>query len=199
MAESVKLQPVTPADLGLVEVKVRPTLLRQALLGYLANRRQSPAHTKARGEVRGGGRKPWRQKGTGRARVGSSRTPLWRGGGVIFGPTNARNFLQTITAKARRQALSAALALKTQTDAVKMVALPESLAKTKVIKAQLPELYVGRQVLMIVERPAAMKVWRNLPNIHLVSPARVNALEVMAATTIVLVGDALTAIKSRIK
>jgi large subunit ribosomal protein L4 len=87
-------------------------LLTQAVRTQLSNRRTANAHAKTRGDVSGGGRKPWRQKGTGRARVGSSRTPLWRGGGVIFGPTSERSFALKMPAKMAKQAFRHALSLK---------------------------------------------------------------------------------------
>src|SRR3990167_4850291 len=85
-----------------------PELLVQVLQGQLANRRQVLAHTKDRSEVRGGGVKPWRQKGTGRARHGSIRSPIWKGGGVTFGPTKEKNFKLTIPRKMVKKALRAA-------------------------------------------------------------------------------------------
>ncbi|MCX6796747.1 MAG: 50S ribosomal protein L4 [Candidatus Falkowbacteria bacterium] len=88
---------------------VKEALIHQAVVAQRANQRQVLAHTKDRSEVRGGGRKPWRQKGTGRARVGSSRSPLWRGGGVTFGPTKDRNFKKKLNKKMRQQALCMAI------------------------------------------------------------------------------------------
>jgi large subunit ribosomal protein L4 len=93
---------VTDAIFG---VKVNPVLVNEAVTAQNANERQVLAHTKGRAEVRGGGKKPWRQKGTGRARAGSSRSPLWIGGGIIFGPTSDRNFSKKINKKAKRKAM----------------------------------------------------------------------------------------------
>lgn len=93
-------------------VKIRPELIHQAVVTQLANERQVLAHTKDRSEVRGGGRKPWRQKGTGRARAGSTRSPIWIGGGVTFGPTKDRNFSKKINKKMRKQAILMALSDK---------------------------------------------------------------------------------------
>ncbi|MBU1146313.1 50S ribosomal protein L4 [Patescibacteria group bacterium] len=92
-------------DAALFEVETKEGLVHQAVVAQMANRRQVLAHTKNRGEVRGGGIKPWRQKGTGRARHGSIRSPLWVGGGVTFGPRNDRNFHQKINKKMKRKAL----------------------------------------------------------------------------------------------
>lgn len=93
-------------------LKVNNNLLHQAVVAQLGNSRQVLAHTKDRSEVRGGGKKPWRQKGTGRARHGSIRSPLWRGGGVTFGPTKERNFSKNINKKMKRKALFMALSGK---------------------------------------------------------------------------------------
>ena len=96
----------------LFAAKVNDELIRLAVIRQLANGRQASAHVKHRGEVRGGGRKPWRQKGTGRARVGSSRNPIWRSGGVAFGPRNTRNYTLNMPKKARRAALFSCLSQK---------------------------------------------------------------------------------------
>ncbi len=88
------------------------TLVHQVTVAMMSNARNAIAHTKDRSDVRGGGKKPWKQKGTGRARVGSSRSPIWRGGGVTFGPTNERNFSKKINSKMKAKALYAALSEK---------------------------------------------------------------------------------------
>ena len=93
-------------------LKPNAALLHQVVVGSMANVRQVLAHTKGRAEVRGGGKKPWRQKGTGRARVGSSRSPIWKGGGVTFGPTKDRNFSVKINDKMKHKALCIALSDK---------------------------------------------------------------------------------------
>jgi large subunit ribosomal protein L4 len=93
-------------------VRWNPDLVHQVAVAQSANARGPVAHTKGRGDVRGGGRKPWRQKGTGRARHGSIRSPLWRGGGVTFGPTKERNFERKVNKKMRRKALFSSLSKK---------------------------------------------------------------------------------------
>jgi len=94
------------------EVEASPSLLHQAVVAQMSNMRTNIAHTKDRSEVRGGGRKPWRQKGTGRARHGSRRSPIWVGGGVTFGPTKYRNFTKKINIKMKQKAILAALSGK---------------------------------------------------------------------------------------
>jgi large subunit ribosomal protein L4 len=95
-------------------LKLNTGLMKQVLDAISANSRQVLAHTKGRGDVRGGGKKPWRQKGTGRARHASIRSPIWKGGGVAFGPTKDRNFTKKINKKMRRQALFMSLSSKVQ-------------------------------------------------------------------------------------
>lgn len=98
-----------------------PDLVHQVLVAQLANRRQPLAHTKTRGEVRGGGRKPWRQKGTGHARHGSIRSPLWVGGGVTFGPRKERSFGKKVNKKMKRSALFSVLSKKFNNQEVKII------------------------------------------------------------------------------
>ncbi len=90
-------------------IEVKPEVIHEVVVAQMANSRKPVAHTKTRGEVKGGGRKPWRQKGTGRARHGSIRSPLWIGGGVVFGPRNDRNFSKKINKKIRKKAILMAL------------------------------------------------------------------------------------------
>lgn len=100
---------------------VNAAVLHAAVVAQAANRRPVVAHTKTRGEVRGGGRKPWRQKGTGRARHGSIRSPIWIGGGIVFGPRSERNFQRKINQRVRRQALLGSLSAKTAESAIILV------------------------------------------------------------------------------
>ena len=116
------------------DVKINPDLVHQVVLAQMSNQRQVIAHTKDKSEVRGGGRKPWKQKGTGRARHGSIRSPIWKGGGVTFGPTKDRNFKKKINKKMRRKALFMVLSSKVQDK--EMIVLDElkiSQPKTKEI------------------------------------------------------------------
>ena len=108
-AESVKESVFAETVFG---VKVNEGLVHQAMVAQLSNERQVLAHTKTKSEVRGGGKKPWKQKGTGRARAGSSRSPIWIGGGVTFGPRNNRNFDKKINLKMKRKALNMVLSDK---------------------------------------------------------------------------------------
>lgn len=99
-------------------VKANEVLMHQVVVAQMANKRQVLAHTKGRGEVRGGGRKPWRQKGTGRARAGSSRSPIWKGGGVTFGPKKDRNFSKNINKKMRQKVMFIILSDKVKSESL---------------------------------------------------------------------------------
>lgn len=112
VVKEIKLNP------AIFEVKINEPLIHQVAVAQMSNARVAIAHTKNKGEVRGGGKKPWRQKGTGRARHGSIRSPLWKGGGVTFGPRNTRNFSQKINKKMKKAALFSCLSDKAQQNAL---------------------------------------------------------------------------------
>ena len=149
-------------------VAVNKALMHQALVRQLANARLGTHKTKSRGEVRGGGRKPWRQKGTGRARQGSIRSPQWRGGGVVFGPT-PRSYRQKMPRKMRRQALRSVLTVKAS-DAQVMVldALDMSKPKTKDVLGILQNLGVDSSALLLLPQrdEAILRSVRNLPEVR---------------------------------
>ncbi len=141
-----------------------PGLLHQAVVTTLANQRHGTSDTKIRAEVRGGGRKPWRQKGTGRARAGSTRSPLWRKGGVTFGP-HPRSYRQELPRKMRRAALRAALSARAQAgDLVVLDALQLAAPKTKEFAAMLAALK-AEKALFVTEtaRTEVTLSARNLP------------------------------------
>jgi large subunit ribosomal protein L4 len=122
-------------------VKINQVLINEAVTAQLANERQVLAHTKIRSEVRGGGKKPWRQKGTGRARVGSSRSPLWIGGGIIFGPRKDRNFSKKINKKAKRKAMFMVLSDRAANNGLAVLEkLNLETCKTKVVENILTNL-----------------------------------------------------------
>src|SRR3989344_2772080 len=130
MEETIKL----PKEI--FEVPMNADLVHQVLISQTANKRQVSAHTKTRGEVRGGGRKPWRQKGTGRARHGSTRSPIWKGGGVSGGPRNDKNYERTIPQKMRRRALHMVLSEKVKNNLLVVIdSLDMEKAKTKQMAA----------------------------------------------------------------
>ena len=119
----------------------KPALVKQVVLAYLANARRPVAHTKTRGEVRGGGKKPWKQKGLGRARHGSIRSPIWVGGGVAHGPRNEKDYSQKINKKMRLNALKSALARKLKDNEIILVdEFTQELPRTKEAKDMLVAL-----------------------------------------------------------
>ena len=172
---------------------VNHALMHQAVRVYLANRRAGTASTKTRGEVRGGGRKPWRQKGLGRARHGSIRSPLWRGGGVVFGP-KPRDWRLRMPKKARRQALRSALSAKLRDGELLVVdrlELPEY--KTKVVAQVLERLQAGQKPLLVTAEPdpELRRAARNLPGVRTVVASCLNTYEVLDCTRIVITQDAV--------
>lgn len=169
-------------------------LIKQAYVAYLANGRDNLAVTKTRGLVRGGGRKPWKQKGTGRARFGSTRNPIWRGGGITFGPTGLENYTHKLPTKAKRQAIRQALSMAAQENKIVVI---ESLAskegKTKDIQALLSKIGANRQTLVVVDskEDTIVRATRNLTDVKLVSAKYINTYDVVNAYTIVITEAAL--------
>lgn len=135
-------------------------LVHQVVIAMQANRRQANAHAKIRSEKRGGGKKPWRQKGTGRARHGSIRSPLWRGGGVTFGPRNTRNFNKKINKKMKQKALTQVLSAKARDKEI-IIFDKLNLNKTKDATALLNKLKIKSALLLNI-KPRA---FNNLPRI----------------------------------
>jgi large subunit ribosomal protein L4 len=149
-------------------VPINQALMHQALLRQLANARLGTHKTKTRSEVRGGGRKPWRQKGTGRARQGSIRSPQWRGGGIVFGPT-PRSYKQKMPRKMRRQALRSALSVKATESQVKVLdALEMSVPKSKEVLSLLQNLGVDSSALILLPQrdEVILRSVRNLPKVR---------------------------------
>lgn len=166
---------------------------------YLANGRDNLAVVKTRGLVSGGGRKPWKQKGTGRARFGSSRNPIWRGGGIVFGPTGEENYSKQVNTKTKRLALRQALSLAAE--AGKIVVLEDFAAtKTAEVASLLNKVGVNGRVLIAVEHKTDELVLatRNLSDVKLVQPAYLNVYDVMNADKIVLTNVALDHITKRL-
>jgi large subunit ribosomal protein L4 len=174
-------------------------IVHRALIRQMANARQGTASTKTRAEVSGGGRKPWRQKGTGRARAGSNRSPLWRGGGVIFGP-KPRDYSLKMNRKERRLALRTALQSRVE-DLIVVQDFADNLPrpKTKEMVKALTGWGVepGTKVLIIVaERNETVYLSaRNIANLRLISANNLNVFDLLAADQIVATTSALTTIQ----
>ena len=168
-------------------------LLKTAYDAYLANSRSSHAKTLKRGEVRGGGKKPWKQKGTGRARFGSTRNPIWRHGGVAFGRTGEENFTKKISKSAKKLAVRQALSLKNQDEAIKVDSI-NTTGKTREIANKLKEMNIDdKKVLMVVSEkaPEILRATNNLPNLKLVRTTYLNVFDVLNADAIVFSETAL--------
>ena len=168
-------------------------LVKLAYDAYLANSRSSHAKTLKRGEVRGGGKKPWKQKGTGRARFGSTRNPIWRHGGVAFGRTGEENFTKKISVNAKRQAVRQALSMKNADKAVFVLPADVKLTgKTKDGAKVLKDMKLeGKNVLAVVaeKTPEILRSTNNLPNVKVVRATYLNVFDIMNADAIVF-GDA---------
>ena len=133
------------------EVPLNSDLVHQVLISQTANKRQVSAHTKDRSEVRGGGRKPWQQKGTGRARAGSIRSPLWKGGGVTFGPRNDKNYEKNIPTKMRRKALFMVLSEKAKNNLLVVLdKLEMEKPKTKIMAEMIKKLPGGTESRLVL-------------------------------------------------
>lgn len=172
-------------------------LVKLAYDAYLANSRSSHAKTLKRGEVRGGGKKPWRQKGTGRARFGSTRNPIWRHGGVAFGRTGNENFTKKLARSSKLLAVRQALSMKNADKAV--IVLDKELkldGKTKTAAKALKDLKLeGKNVLLVVSEktPEILRSTNNLPNVKLVRATYLNVFDVMNADAIVFSETAVKA------
>lgn len=178
-------------------------LVKLAYDAYLANSRSSHAKTLKRGEVRGGGKKPWKQKGTGRARFGSTRNPIWRHGGVAFGRTGEENFTKKISKQAKRQAVCQALSMKNADKAVIVLDKEVKLTgKTKDAVKVLKDLKLeGKNVLAVAaeKTPEVLRSTNNLPNVKLVRATYLNVFDIMNADAIVFSEAALKAAEKWLK
>jgi len=180
-------------------VEVRGPLLHQAVTRELADRRVGTHDTKGRSEVSGGGKKPWRQKGTGRARQGSIRATQWKGGGKPFGPT-PRSYRQDMPRAMRREALRAAVAAKLaggQVTVVETLAAPEG-AKTKALTKVLAPLGLnGERALVVVQElgPGLARSARNVPWLTVVTPGHVSAYQLLVARRVVFDRAGLVALQ----
>jgi large subunit ribosomal protein L4 len=168
-------------DPKLFGVRVKPAVVHEVLVMQLASQRQGTAATKEKGDVRGGGKKPWKQKGTGRARAGSSRSPLWRGGGTVFGP-HPRRYGYRMPTRKSRLALQGALSAKAAAGEVVILDhLELETAKTKSIAAMVRELGLDGKALVVVDRPseALTRAARNHPLIDVLPLASLNVYDVL--------------------
>lgn len=183
-------------------VKVNPAVVHEALVAQQANRRKAIANTKTRGEVRGGGKKPWKQKGTGRARQGSIRSPQWVGGGIVFGPTSDRNFALKINKKTKQKALFMALSDKVaHENLIVLEAFAPAEPKTKLMASLVSKLPVKRSALYVMPKSNAsmVRMSRNLKNVQVVTANSLNLEDVLHAGSVVFEKDAIPAFEKMFK
>jgi large subunit ribosomal protein L4 len=188
-------------DQALFDGKVNMTLLYEAVKMYDANGRKGSASTKTRSEVSGGGAKPWRQKGTGRARFGSSRNPIWRHGGVAFGP-KPRDYSYNMNKKALRRALLSSLNLRLSENMIKpVVKIEVKESKTKEFCAIMSNLKIDGKALVVVEAISndVKRSSRNLKNVSIKEGKTINARDVLLNDYLVIEKEALEKLAERLK
>lgn len=201
----VAVYDMTGAQTGEIElndsvfgVEVNEAVMHQAVVMQLANQRLGTASTKTRGMVRGGGRKPWRQKGTGRARSGSTRSPLWVGGGTVFGP-QPRNYAFSMPRKARRLAIKSALSAKVQAgELLVMEDITIKEPKTKTVVRMLDSLKIGDdKALIIVSAPDenVEKSSRNIPGVKSTTSQGLNVYDILYHDKVLVTKDAVSKIE----
>lgn len=169
-------------------------LLKQAYVTYLANGRENLAVTKTRGLVSGGGRKPWKQKGTGRARFGSSRNPIWRGGGIAFGPTGEENYTKQLNVKARRLAIRQALSMAARENKIVIIETFDCKdGKVAPVVALLKKMKANGNVLLAVSPKDELveRATNNIPGVKAVHGNYLNVYDILNADTIILSQKAL--------
>lgn len=204
-------------------VKVNEALVHQAAVAQMSNERQVLAHTKDRSEVSGGGKKPWRQKGTGRARAGSSRSPIWIGGGVTFGPRNDRNFKKGLNRKMKRKALCMVISDKVKEDDLTVIdrldikeyktkAINDMLAALAELKAPGVEVLkenkeatgkkkAKRSILVVnfEKSREARYSFRNLPGVLMINFENINLLDLLKYKELVITQDGLKKLEEQYK
>jgi large subunit ribosomal protein L4 len=174
-------------------------LLKLAYTAYLANGRENLAKTKTRGLVSGGGRKPWKQKGTGRARFGSSRNPIWRGGGIVFGPTGEENYTKKMHVASKRQAIRQALSLAASEGRIRVVEeFVNKDGKVAETVKFLGKIDAKGSVLMVLEHKddVTARATGNLQNVKVVQANYVNVYDVLNADVVVVTSKALETISA---
>jgi large subunit ribosomal protein L4 len=182
------------------ESRVNDSLLFDQVLSQLASRRAGTHATKTRAYVRGGGKKPWKQKGTGRARAGSSRSPIWRGGAVIFGP-QPRSYDYRLPSSSRRQALSSALAQKARDSQLTVIdRLELAQPKTRELAGILEGIGIGESALVVIagrDRNVEL-AGRNLPRVCVMPVEGINVYDILRHKNLLVTQDALAAIEARL-
>lgn len=190
---NVKMFNISGSEVGTIDlndsifaVEVNTHVMHQAVVQYLANQRQGTQSALTRAEVRGGGRKPWRQKGTGRARQGSIRSPQWTGGGVVFAP-KPRDYSFKLNKKVKRLALKSALTTKVNDGKLVVVDELNVNAKTKEMAAVLSNLNLGKALVVIEDtNNNAVVAARNIPTVKTASVSTINVYDILKYDSLVL-------------
>lgn len=188
----------TPAKLNKAVFAVDTTsheLLKVAYIAHQANLRQNLARTKTRGEVRGSTIKPWKQKGTGRARFGSRYNPIWRGGGITFGPTGEENYKKSLNVKAKRLAIKQALTISATSNKLIVIEdIASKEGKTKDLAKLLDKIGAKRNIVLAVSDKSTelIRASQNIPNLKLTNAKYLNVFDILNADSMVLTKQALT-------
>lgn len=184
-----------PKEVFAVEVQ-NHELLKLAYDSFLANSRKASATTLQRGEVRGGGKKPWKQKGTGRARFGSSRNPIWRGGGVVFGPRGNENYTKRLSTTSKRVAVKQALTLANEAKKITVQDITTT-GKTSEVAKFLADNKFTRKTLIVVDEktPELIRATNNIQNALLVRATYLSVYHILNADNIVLSTKSVPVIK----
>ena len=201
---TVSVYDMTGKETGKMELSVaifgiepNKAVMHSAVVNYLANQRQGTQSTLTRAEVSGGGKKPWRQKGTGHARQGSTRSPQWTHGGIAFGP-KPRSYRYAIPKKMRRLALKSAFSDKVATgDMIVLDALTLEEIKTKTVAAMLKALGAEKKVMIVLPEKdeTVLKSARNIPGVNVTLVNTLNTYEVLNADKFIVLKDAVTKIE----
>ncbi len=180
-------------------IKPNETVLAQYVRVFLANQRQGTSSTKTRAEVSGGGKKPWRQKGTGRARHGSTRSPIWRHGGVAHGP-KPKSWSLSLPQKIRQLALKSALSQKQANDKIKILCeLETNTPSTKFMREVLTKLESNGKTLIVLDtvKPNVIKSSSNLPAVNTVFWEALNAYDILSTDTLIFTKDAVLKLQEK--
>lgn len=193
--EGQEVGKITVAD-SVFKAPVNEALVHQAVVSYLANQRQGTKSTLTRAEVAGGGRKPWRQKGTGRARQGSIRSPQWVHGGVVFAP-KPRDFTKKLPSQMKKAAFVSALSAMMAENAIKVVEDMNIEAKTKAAVKVLEALKLSRRVVVVTDgvNDSAIRAFNNLPEVTVTTADILNTYDLVAADFALVTKDAIKKIE----
>jgi len=181
-------------DEAVFGVATNDVLVHQVYVAQAANRRGGSAHTKIRSERRGGGKKPWKQKGTGNARTGSIRNPIWRGGGITFGPLKNRNFKKSINEKMKRKALIIALSDKVRGDKIRVIdSLNVADHKTKVVANMITKMEIDKSMIIGFsgDESDSYIAARNVARVNAMATNQLNVYDILNAEYLILSKDSV--------